>query len=174
MNITDFKNQVSNQGLSRGNRWRAFIYPPGGFDFGPQNLNQLSLYVSKCQIPTRDMSNLEFTEYGETRSLGVKHVHTDLIFTFYLSEDLRERKLFEAWQDIIFNPITKQHAYYDDYISRIVIRKYDNNWKHQESYLFNECYPTNIGGLEFAHEGDNLLEQEISFKFRNYERTTSE
>lgn len=116
------------------------------------------------------MTNLEWTEYGETRKLGVMHTHGDVSIEYYCSEDLRERQFFEQWQDLIFNPKSKKHAYYKDYISRIEIAKYNSDWsKKTVVYRLNEAYPTSIAAQEMNSDAGDLLKLSITFKYRNYE-----
>jgi len=133
-------------------------------------MKALNLFTSSCSLPARDIQNSEFREYGETRNLGVLHTHSDLTIEYYCSEDLREKQFFEQWQDLIFNPQTKQHSYYKDYISHLEITKYNASWKEKKIvYKFNECYPSNIGALELSSESGDILKLQITFKYRNYE-----
>lgn len=230
MNLEQFKNQVSSQGLARTNRWVCRVYPPTGLtstgnalsnilsqggnrvnvnlpgldsidagvaalnnlnvDLGPVNvgsnfgiptlgyaltnmggkLEALNLFCQSCAIPARDMTNSEWSEYGEIRSLGVMHTHGDVTISYYCSEDLRERQLFEQWQDVIWNPRTYQHGYYNSYTSRIEIVKYDNSWRNETAvYRLQEAYPTNIGELALSHQ-EGLSELNITFKYRKFER----
>ena len=71
----------------------------------------LNLFCANAQIPGRDILSTEYRDYGESRQIGIRHQHADLTVTYYSSEDLRERRFFENWQDLIFNPRAKQHAY---------------------------------------------------------------
>lgn len=132
----------------------------------------LSLFCQSCQLPARDLSNLEFGEYGEKRSLGVKHTHDGFTTSYLCSEDLREKLFFEQWQNIAFDPITKRHSYYNEYISRVEVFKYNASWsKVKAAYQFNECYPSNVGSLELNQE-NTPLELTIQWKYRNYKKIT--
>lgn len=130
----------------------------------------LNLFCNSCTIPSRDMSNLNWSEYGEERALGVKHQHQDVDISYYMSEDMRERAFFEDWQDLIFNSRTKQHGYYRDYVSRIDIIKYDAGWQNQTAiYRLKEVYPTTVAGTELSME-TGLAQLQVTFKMRNYEK----
>lgn len=134
-------------------------------------MRDLTLYANACSLPSRDMQNVEFREYGEKRALGFNQTHKDLMITFYCSEDLRERAFFELWQDSIFNPRNKQITYYKDYVSNLLITKYSTGWKHKMGiYKFQEVYPTNVGGMPLNFEGNQVLRLDVTFKYRNYER----
>ena len=135
-------------------------------------MNAINLYCNSCSIPARDMLGSEWSEYGETRTLGVKHTHSDLMVSYYCSEDLKERLFFEQWQNLIFNPSNKRHSYYKDYVSQVEIVKYDSGWKNRTAkYLFHEAYPTNVGETALNYEGTDLIRLDIAFKYRYFERT---
>ena len=137
------------------------------------SIRALRLYATSCTIPSRDMRNIEFREYGETRFGAFLSTHKDLVVSFYCSEDLRERLFFELWQDSIFNPKNKQQSYYDNYArnASISIDKYSTGWQNiTASYRFNEAYPTNVGALPLNYEGVDVLRLDVTFKYRNYER----
>lgn len=230
MNLKQFQDQISKQGLARQNRWIVQVQPPSGLngtnkllsnflssggnrinvnlpgldtiDAGVNALNNigvdlggvnvgtnfsvptlgavltnqgkadeaLNLFCNTCSIPSRDIENLEWSYWGETRKLGVNHQHQDVDLTYYMSEDMRERAFFENWQDLIFNSRTKQHGYYKDYTSRIDIIKYDAGWqKETAKYRLHEVYPTNVGANELSHE-TGLALLNVTFKIRNYEK----
>jgi hypothetical protein len=135
-----------------------------------KQLESLSFFAETCSIPGRDMSNLEFTEYGESRSLGVTHTHNGIEIGYFCSENLRERLFFEWWQDAIFNPRDKRYGYYEDYTARIEIEKLDKDFNKTAAYRLNECYPTTVGALELQSGPGEVLRQNITFNFRNYER----
>lgn len=133
-------------------------------------LRALNMFCESCQLPARDIMGVEWSEYGETRTLGVKHTHGDLMVGYYCSEDLRERLFFELWQDLIFNHLNKKHGYYNDYIGTVEITKYNANWETMARYKFNEVYPTNVGENALSYDGTDVLKLQIAFKYRNYER----
>lgn len=131
----------------------------------------LTLFCENCQLPGRDILSTEYREYGESRQIGIRHQHGDLTVTYYSSEDLRERRFFENWQDLIFNPKNKNHSYYKEYIGTMEISKYNQGWTEETArYKFNEIYPTNVGVQELQSAEGDLLRLVISFKYHNYER----
>lgn len=134
-------------------------------------LNSLNLFCHQAQLPGRDIFSTEYRDYGEPRQIGIRHQHGDLTLVYYSSEDLRERSFFENWQDLIFNPKFKQHAYYKEYAGRMEISKYDQSWsKETAEYRFNEVYPTNVGVQELQSAEGDLLRLTMTFKYYNYER----
>ena len=134
-------------------------------------LGSINLFCANAQIPGRDILSTEYRDYGESRQIGIRHQHSDLTLVYYSSEDLRERAFFENWQDLIFNPKYKQHAYYREYAGRMEISKYDQSWSRETAeYRFHEVYPTNVGVQELQSDQGDLLRLTMTFKYYNYER----
>ena len=131
----------------------------------------LNLFCNAAELPGRDILSMEYRDYGESRQIGVRHQHGDLTLVYYSAEDLRERRFFENWQDIIFNPKAKQHGYYNEYTARMEISKYDQSWsKETAEYRFNEVYTTNVGAQALQSDQGDLLRLTMTFKYYNYER----
>lgn len=135
-------------------------------------LESLSLFTDTVAIPGRDIDEYEYTTVGERTSIGFMHNHEGTLnMEYYLSEDLREKDFFEEWQKIIYNKDIASVGYYKEYTSRIDVIKYNANFsKKTVAYRFNDCYVTNIGGLDLNQEADSLLKLSVNFKFRNYDR----
>lgn len=135
-------------------------------------LDKLTLYCNMVNLPERDIQNFEWREFGESRQMGVGHNNSrGISVSYYCSEDMRERKFFEEWQNLIFNPSNKRKAFYDDYIGRMEIVKYSADWKTQEAvYRVHEVYPSNIAAQTMVYEGTSVLRLDIQFKMYNYER----
>ena len=131
----------------------------------------LNLFCNAAELPGRDILSMEYRDYGESRQIGVRHQHGDLTLVYYSAEDLRERRFFENWQDIIFNPKAKQHGYYNEYTARMEISKYNQSWSEETAeYRFNEVYPTNVGAQALQSDQGDLLRLTMTFKYHNYER----
>ena len=136
-------------------------------------IDRINMFCNMCSIPERDIVNVDWKDTaGESRSLGLIHNHSrGMSVSYYCSEDLRERKFFETWQDAIFNPVNKRRSYYKDYIGTIEVIKYNSSWSQIEAvYKFNEAYPSNIASQTLSFEGASVLRLDIQYKYRNYQR----
>lgn len=147
-------------------------FGPVGVELGINGtLEKLELYCKRAQLPSRDMENFEFSFFGEKRNAAFNHQHDGLTLGFYCSEDLRERRFFEEWQNLIFNPETKKSSYYDRYVGSITVKKWDTAWQNVTAiYEFKEAYPTNIGSTDMNMDDGSLLELDIGWNYRYYER----
>lgn len=229
--IAEFQSRVfGSNGLARGNKWVATVYPPRGltatgnvlgnllsggnkvsinlpiFDavdnavntlnnlnvnlgsvnvntnfniptlgYALGNLNErdrtLNLFCAGVTTPSRDIDTFTWKEYGEVRHHGFNHVYQDLQLTYYCSSDLREKKYFEQWQDLIFNDTAGAVAYYDDMVSRVDVSQYDWQFRNRTAtYRYFEAWPSSVSGFQYDHENGEILKLLINMKFRKQER----
>lgn len=166
------RNLISNQSVAKfANKLGR---PISGFIF--QNLigrgEQLSLFCMGAEIPSRDVEAFEHKHYGERRQIGFNHVHPQLTLQYYCAEDLRERRFFEEWQNMVFDPETKGVGYYKEYTGRVEVQQWDYGLtKKMAEYRFEEAYVTNIGNLTYDYNNSDIQRISISFNFRKYTRT---
>lgn len=167
--------QLNNLNIDLGgiNIGTNFAIPTLGYALG--NLNDrdrtLNLFCSGVTTPSRDVDNFTWKEYGEVRHHGFNHLYGNLELEYYCSNDLREKKFFEQWTDLIYNNTSGAVAYYEDYITRVDVAQYDWQFRRKTAeYRFFEAWPASVSGFTYSHENGELLKLNISMKFRNYER----
>lgn len=169
--IDKFKQQVHSQGILRGNRFKVKMYPPLSLMIG-QDDDALERYATAVTLPGRNVGLLERSEYGEARSVGVVHEHGECSVDFILSEDTRERRYIERWQDLIFNPLQQKYGYYSNYIGKVEIHLLGhNNRKTEASYELQEAFPTSIGDLSLEYGDGTMKTMSVTFKYRRYLKT---
>ena len=136
------------------------------------SLNEnIDLYCNSVQLPGRDLQNLEWREYGESRALGFVHTHKPVNISYYCSEDMIERSFFEQWQDLAFDHQSKRRSYYQDYVSKVEISKWNAGWTRQTAlYRLVEAYPTNVSAQTLVYEEASIMRLDVTMRFRYYER----
>ena len=168
--IDKFKAQITRQGLLRGNRFKVRLIPPlaiaitGGDD-------ALERYAHTVALPGRSIEGIEREEFGENRTIATKHTHEDVSIQFYLSEDLREKRDIEKWQDLVYNPVQAKYGYYDNYIGQVEIEILNHNHKRKAMYTLQEAYPTSIGSIDLEFGDSTVKSLSVTFKFRKYLKT---
>jgi len=148
--------------------------PISGFVF--QNVigrgRQLTLYCSGAELPSRDVEATELYLYGESRQVGYRHQHPQLALQYYCSEDLRERRFFEEWQNMVFDPYSKNTGYYDEYTSKVQVQQWDYGLtRMMAEYEFEEAYVATVGNLNYDAANGDIQRLAINFNYRNYKRT---
>ena len=92
-----------------------------------------------------------------------------------LSSDLKERRVFETWQRLAFDPQSWSMGYYDDYTGSIQIYQLDEQNNRRYGIELIECFPKTVGALGYAAPvGGALQTVTINFSFRYWKNLTDE
>ena len=134
------------------------------------------LRCSQISIPSRTMQTVEDVNiYGPVRQIAQGVTYADLSATFQCSSDLRERKFFETWQRLAYNPQTWAMQYYDSYTGSLDIYQLDNNDRRRYGVRLVECYPKVIGDQSLDYGSVSSLQTvQVSFAYRYYKSLADE
>ena len=134
------------------------------------------LRCSQISIPSRTMQTVEDVNiYGPVRQIAQGVTYADLSATFQCSSDLRERKFFETWQRLAYNPQTWAMQYYDSYTGSLDIYQLDNNDRRRYGVRLVECYPKVIGEQTLDYGAPSTLQTvQVTFSYRYYKSLADE
>ena len=180
-------------GIARSSRYEVLCLPPSGAR-GTRNAptnamagqmaaltgSNVAIEVSlKCEQITMPGRNID-TEpdnniYGPVREIAQGWSYADITANFQLSSDLRERRFFETWNRLAFNPDTWNIGYYDDYTGRIQIFQLDEQNNRRYGIELIECFPKAIGDLTYDYSQVNTQQKvSITFSYRYWQNLTDE
>ena len=127
-------------------------------------------------MPARSLTSVpDTTIYGPARNIVQGYTYGDVSATFYCHNDMREKKFFETWQRIAFNPQTWSMGYYDDYVGKIEIYSLDNDGGRRYGVQLVECFPKTISAQNLdANPSSTPQTCEVSFSYRYWKNLTDE
>lgn len=151
---------------------------------------QLTITCEAATLPGRGLATKEMRTYGPVRKTPTgDQSYAEMAMSFIVSHEMQEKKFFEAWQQSIFNPISHDMNYYNEYVTTIDIfqlspradsRQYNiayKDWFQQHDYpseriygvrLF-EAYPSIIGDLGLSYgEMDSYHKLPITMVYRKW------
>ena len=112
---------------------------------------------------------------GPTRELVDGFTYGDITGKFYCHNDMREKKFFETWQRLAFNPQTFAMNYYDDYTGTIQIYQLDQRNNRRYGCELIECFPKNIGDQALSGaQATSAQEVDVTFGYRYWKNLTDE
>src|SRR5210317_131579 len=77
---------------------------------------RLDLFCSDVSLPGRTITDdVNEQYYGPSRSFAKNVSFDEMTLSFYTGIDFDERVYFEAWQNMVIDPISYDAGYYDDY-----------------------------------------------------------
>ena len=193
--INEFAANLDKSGVASLNKFEVFVL--GGKSVGQQR--ELRYRAEAVDIPGRNFTLTEhkFTNIGPFNRIPTQQTYTDVTVSFLLSEDLREKDYFEAWQESIMNTgayenisqqqlmLAEQEAeftgfsesyvqspfgykYFDEYVGRVEIRTYGAAGDLRSIHTLNEAYPISIAPVSLSWGEEGVARLQVTFAYKNY------
>jgi len=182
----------SNDGIAKPSRYEVTLFPPSGQQgsrgqssnifskimgeiLGDGTVRATGLKCEGIELPGRTIDTTPDTNiYGPERNIATGYTFADITGTFQLSSDLKEKKYFETWQRLCYNPQTFAMGYYDDYIGSLDIHTMDEQNKKRYGVKLVECFPKSIGAQQLSYAGTGYLTCAVTFSYRYWKNLTDE
>ena len=145
-------------------------------DIGGGITKDVAFQCNSITLPSRGLTTVpDETIYGPARNLVQGYVFGDVSANFYLHSDLREKKFFETWQRIAYNPQTFAMGYYDDYVGSVQIYTLDQQNNRRYGVELVEAFPETISEQALSGEpSSTALQVAVGFKYRYWKNLTDE
>ena len=183
----------STDGMSRKNRYEVTLYPPTGARgsrgnttnvfskimgdlLGDGTVSATGLRCENISLPGRNMDSTPDTNiYGPEREIVTGYSFGDINATFQCSSDMREKKYWETWQRLTYNPKTFDIGYYNDYVGTVDIHTLDEQENRRYGCRLVEAWPKSIGPQQLAYSDFNTYQTvEITIAYRYWINLTDE
>ena len=183
----------STNGMSRKNRYEVTLYPPTGSRgsrgtttnvfskimgdlLGDGTVRATGLRCESISLPGRNMdSTPDSNIYGPEREIVTGYSFGDIDATFQCSSDMREKKYWETWQRLTFNPKTFDIGYYNDYVGTIDIHTLDEQENRRYGCRLVEAWPKSIGPQTLGYADNNTYQTiSVTIAYRYWINLTDE
>ena len=143
---------------------------------GGQDVKDVSYQCNSIEFPPRTIDiAADENIYGPARKIAQGYTYGDITGKFYCHNDMREKKFFETWQRLAFNPQTFAMGYYDDYVGTIQIFQLDQRGNRKYGCELVECFPNTIAAQELSGDkAGNVTEVSVTFSYRLWRNLTDE
>jgi len=143
---------------------------------GGQDTKDVSYQCNSIEFPGRNLTTTtDENIYGPTREIVDGFTYGDVTGKFYCHNDMREKKFFETWQRLAYNPQTFAVNYYDDYTGTVQIYQLDARGNRSYGCELVECFPKAISGQTLdGSQAGNVLEVSVTFTYRYWKNLTDE
>jgi len=89
--------------------------------------------------------------------------------TFQVSNDMKERKMFESWINAIYDIDKNTFEYPENYFSSIKIKQLSNDKNILRTVELIDAYPTNMSAITLSYDTENTIETfEVQFAYTNW------
>ena len=177
--------------LASPNRyWVAFNLPPGltvkrgGNDnldgvalraqgnnpsFLANHVGDIGFMCNQMSFPGRSFQTVDSRHIGTPFRLPFSTQYTDVTFTFNLSADMRERKYFETWQQMITNVHMNSMNFYKEYVMPVHLMQLDKQGQVTYQVTLVEAYPIAIDEVNNSFASQNEVSQcSVTMAYRHW------
>lgn len=167
----EFKSKIKTDGLAKQNRFYINIAAPNV----PGDLRDVHLLCNSVNVPGVAFSTQPTRTTGEVHEAPYDRNFSGCTMTFYVDKQMKVRKFFDRWMDIIQDPETRSIGYREFFESptvKIMVLKLDE----QTSYTMDlhEVFPKSIGALNLSNENNNMMTLDVTFDYKYYTTTLNE
>lgn len=176
-NVFEFSGTLSKQNVSIGSHFDAVVFlPPGieNYSAGPGSTSDLRLRVDAAELPSRSLITTPYRDYGPSREFAYNAIYPPVTISFLASRDMRERRLFNAWQEAVtgsFSDIPTNDGllqninYYKKYTGTVVIVKYDENGNKVLAVTLLEAYPRTVNQTSLSAGDNEPVRVSVTFQY---------
>ena len=175
MSLTNFLSTVRTEGLSKSNRYSVLITPPASLAAGNPDLERISLFAESTELPGLSITTENLRIYGPSyiRPTAVEFGQT-IDVTFLVDLNLKVRKLFEDWLNLVVDRNSYEVSYQSAYISeQIRFTLLDTNEVEKYSVTLKEAFPIGMSVTPISYSSNDYQRLSISFAYRKWESTFS-
>ena len=178
----------SDDGFARPSRYEVFFFPPVsssqtnifaqimGQTVADQTARKTALRCESFEFPGRNLDSAPDTNiYGPEREIVQGYSYGDVTAVFQCSSDMKEKRFFETWQRLAYNPQTWSMQYYNDYTGSIKIFQLDETDRQRYGVELVECFPKTIAAQPIAYASVNEIQKvSVTFAYRYWKDLVDE
>jgi hypothetical protein len=155
--------------FARPSRFEVFFPLPGGLNSFGSSQNILTFRCENAQIPGRTLATTEQKTYGPIEKFPYLTTYNDLDLTFIVDSDMKQKKLFDAWMQLVNPTSTNNFKYRNTYCTDITIRQYDVTDRRTYEVRFVESYPLSINQMDLDWSADGYHKLNATFAYTRWE-----
>ena len=170
----------SDDGFARPSRYEAYFFPPIGKSqtnimplsmaemVGDGTARKTALRCQSFEFPGRNLDTTEDTNiYGPVRNIVSGYSYAETTAVFQCSSDMIEKRFFETWQRLAYNPQTWAMQYYNDYVGSIKIFQLDETDNQRYGVELVEVFPKTIAAQALDYSTINAIHTvSVTFSYR--------
>ena len=113
--------------------------------------------------------------FGPVRNVVSGYSYGDVTAVFQCSSDMKEKRFFETWQRLAYNPQTWAMQYYNDYVGSIKLFQLDETDRQRYGVEMVECFPKTIAAQPVDYSTVNAIQTvSVTFSYRYWKDLVDE
>ena len=135
-----------------------------------------SMKCEQFSFPGRNLdTSPDDSLYGPTREVVNGWSYGDVTGQFQCSSDMKEKRFFETWQRLAYDPQSWNIGYYYDYVGKIQVYQLDEKDQRKYGVELIECFPKTIAAQTLDYGAQNQQQKvSVTFSYRYWKSLTDE
>ena len=154
--------------IARPKLFDVTLTPPSGLQNYSKIARNLTFRCESTQFPSRTFATTE-QRFGSnpTEKHAYHTTYNDIEMSFIVSEDMSEKKFFDAWMNLINPTASFDFNYRDDYITDFYVFQYDGSLAVRTySIALIDAFPVSVNQLDLDWSNDNFHKLSVTFAYR--------
>ena len=171
--IADFKASF-NKDLARPSRFDVNIPIPIGLLPYREIGRTLRMRCENAELPGRSISTTTMKIYGVEEKFPYQTTYNDISLTFIVSDDMAEKKFFDAWLNWINPTINYNLKYKADYAVPLTVNQYDVKNELSYSVTMLDAFPIAVNQLDLDWSSDGHHKLTVTFAYTSWRNNSLE
>ena len=124
-------------------------------------VRDLTFYCDSVALPTKSINASDKMIYGTSYQMPYRHAFQELSLSFYLTNDMEQKKFFDTWQTLIIDPLTGDLGFHNDYTCDIDIKKFrrtDSTFNTPDYQVrLERAWPSIVAEVQLTHGGGSEI-----------------
>ena len=158
------------KGFSYANRYEVEMGLPTklAYRFSSNDQSELMFRCESISMPGRNLRTvMNGNIYGPPHEIVQGYTFGEVAASFYSSEDMTERTVFEEWQKLAVNQYTYDLNYYKEYTGLVKIFSLNKQDERVYGVELVEAFPKTVEPIAVGHASSNTINKVgVSFQYR--------
>ena len=154
--------------IARPKLFDITMVPPIGLQDYIKTARNLTFRCESTQFPSRTFATTE-QKFGSNpvEKHAYHTTYNDIEMNFIVSEDMSEKKFFDAWLNLINPTNSFDFNYRNDYITDFYVFQYDGTQTVKTySIALLDAFPISVNQLDLDWSNDNFHKLSVTFAYR--------
>ena len=162
--ITSFKTD-----LARPSRFEVVVTPSRLLRGGGWG-SDMTFRCEAAELPGKTFMTHDQKTYGPTEKFPYQHAYNDINLTFIVSDDMKEKKMFEEWIETVSPIDSYNFNYRDNYSGSVQITQFDVTGKPIYKVELVNAYPIGLNQLDLDWSSDGHHKLVVTLAYTYWEQ----
>lgn len=155
--------------FARPNRFEVFFPLPAGLSSFGNSREVLTFRCENTNLPGRTFATAEQRTYGPIEKFPYLTTYNDLDVTLIVDGDMKQRRLFDSWLELVNPSTTNNFRYRNTYSTTLTIRQYEVTDRIAYQVQLINAYPISMNQMDLDWQSDGYHKLNVTFAFTRWQ-----